>query len=64
MDERATTFDGNKPHPVAARVNEYLRGLPWVDAVGSRMRDGGHVFHIEAFVIPADGRTPSLDKLE
>ena len=64
MDERATTFDDKKPHPVAARVNDYLRGLPWVDAVGSRMRDEGHVFHIEAFVVPIDGRTPSLAELE
>lgn len=64
MDERATTFDDKKPHPAAARVNDCLRGLPWVAAVGSRMRDEGHVFHIEAFVVPTDGRSPSLEELE
>lgn len=64
MDERATTFDDRKPHPVAARVDDYLRALPWVAAAGSRMRDEGHVFHIEAFVVPVDGRIPSLDELE
>ena len=64
MDERATTFDDKKPHPVAARVDDYLRALPWVAAAGSRMRDEGHVFHIEAFVVPVDGRLPTLDELE
>jgi divalent metal cation (Fe/Co/Zn/Cd) transporter len=64
MDERATTFDDRKPHPVAGQVDDYLRGLPWVADVGSRMRDEGHVFHIEAFVVPVDGTTPSLDQLE
>ena len=64
MDERATTFDDRKPHPVAAKDDEYLRALPWVDDVGSRVRDEGHVFHIEAFVVPVEGRMPTLDMLE
>ncbi|WP_291044150.1 cation diffusion facilitator family transporter [Herbiconiux sp.] len=64
MDARATTFDDKKPHPVAAQVDEYLRGLPWVAEAGCRVRDEGHVFHIEAFVVPVDGETPSLDTLE
>jgi divalent metal cation (Fe/Co/Zn/Cd) transporter len=64
MDARATTFDDKQPHPVAAQVDEYLRGLRWVDAAGSRVRDEGHVFHIEAFVVPHRRRMPSLDDLE
>jgi cation diffusion facilitator family transporter len=64
MDARATTFDDKKPHPVAARVDEYLRDLPWVADAGCRVRDEGHVFHIEAFVVPVDGEMPSLDTLE
>jgi cation diffusion facilitator family transporter len=64
MDERATTFDDKKPHPVAALVGDHLRSLPWVADAGVRMRDEGHVFHIEAFVVPAEGRMPSLDTLE
>ena len=28
------------------------------------MRDQGHVFHVESFVRPVSGRTPSTDQLE
>lgn len=55
MDTRATTFDDHSPHPLAGEVNRYLLGLPWVAAAGTRMRDQGHVFHVEAFVVPVDG---------
>jgi cation diffusion facilitator family transporter len=64
MDERATTFDDKKPHPVGQKVEEYLRGLPWVAAAGCRTRDEGHVFHIEAFIVPRHGHSPSMKKLE
>jgi len=64
MDERATTFDDKKPHPVASEVEEYLRRLRWVREVGCPVRDEGHVFHIEAFIVPAGRRSPSLKRLE
>lgn len=64
MDERATTFDDKKPHPVGREVETYLRGLPWVAAAGCRTRDEGHVFHIEAFIVPSGKRPPSLKELE
>lgn len=64
MDERATTFDDKKAHPIAEQVERYLAGLPWVEAVGCRVRDQGHVFHIEAFIVPPEGTTPSIDQLE
>jgi len=64
MDERATTFDEKKPHPLTAEVEDYLRGLHWVAEAGCRTRDEGHVFHIEAFVVPRKRRLPSLDALE
>lgn len=64
MDERATTFDDKKPHPVGREVEKYLRGLPWVAEAGCRTRDEGHVFHIEAFVVPREGQPPSMDHLE
>lgn len=63
MDERATTFDDKKPHPVGRQVEDYLRSLPWVADVGCRTRDEGHVFHIEAFIVPRHGRPPSMKKL-
>ena len=64
MDERATTFDETKPHPLTAEVEDYLRGLNWVAEAGCRTRDEGHVFHIEAFVVPRKRRLPSLEALE
>ena len=63
MDTRATTFDEGHPHPDAGRVDEYLAALPWVGDVASRVRDQGQFFHVEAFVVPAAGRMPSLGEL-
>jgi cation diffusion facilitator family transporter len=64
MDERAMTFDDKKPHPVSRQVEAYLKGLRWVKDAGCRVRDEGHVFHIEAFIVPVGNRTPSLKRLE
>lgn len=64
MDERATTFDDKKPHPVGREVEEYLRSLSWVKAAGCRVRDEGHVFHIEAFIVPRRRRGPSMQVLK
>jgi divalent metal cation (Fe/Co/Zn/Cd) transporter len=64
MDERATTYDNKKPHPVAQQIVDHLRGVGWVADAGIRMRDEGHVFHVEAFVVPRDGEVPTLDMLE
>ncbi|MCW4386643.1 cation diffusion facilitator family transporter [Salinibacterium sp. SYSU T00001] len=63
MDERAKTFDDRRPHPVAGEVQDYLRGLAWVKDAGVRVRDEGHVFHVEAFIVPRFGRAPSLKHL-
>lgn len=63
MDTRATTFDDDAPHPVTAQVDDYLRSLPWVREVGSRVRDQGHVFHVESFVVPRQGMEPSIAQL-
>lgn len=52
MDTRAVTFDDKRPHPVIEQINSFLGGLDWVEAAGSRIRDEGHVFHAEAFVVP------------
>lgn len=63
IDSRATNVDDGEPHHDAARVDEHLRSLPWVERAGSRVRDQGHVFHVEAFVVPKRGRMPTLDEL-
>jgi cation diffusion facilitator family transporter len=52
MDQRARTFDSKEPHPLVDQVDEVLRRLPWVAESRTRVRDQGHVFHVEAFVRP------------
>jgi cation diffusion facilitator family transporter len=63
MDTRATTFDDGEPHPDAAKIDDHLRGLTWVGEAGSRVRDQGHVFHVESFVVPRRGMSPTLEQL-
>ena len=65
MDARPTTFDNARPHPVPHDVVRYLRGLDWVSDAGVRARDQGHVFHVEAFVVPRSAlQMPSVDVLD
>ena len=63
MDQRARTYDDSGPHPLTREVDDLLASLPWVRASRSRVRDQGHVFHVEAFISPV-GPTPSLDELD
>jgi cation diffusion facilitator family transporter len=63
MDARAETYDGQDPHPLVAAIEERLAAQPWVADAGSRVRDQGHVFHVEAFVVPRPGYTPTLADL-
>ena len=63
MDARATTVEGDERHPLVGKLDAYLAGLPWVAEAGSRVRDEGHVFHVEAFVVPKSGQMPGLAEL-
>ncbi|PTT66542.1 cation diffusion facilitator family transporter [Arthrobacter sp. HMWF013] len=63
MDKRARTYDDAEPHPVGRQLDEYLQGLDWVDTAQSRIRDEGHVFHVESFIVPA-GPMPRVEQLE
>ncbi|WBU37020.1 cation diffusion facilitator family transporter [Homoserinibacter sp. YIM 151385] len=64
MDSRAKTFDDAEPHPLGREIDKTLRAIDWVGDAASRVRDEGHVFHVESFVIPAGGRMPTLAQLE
>lgn len=64
IDTQAHTVDDSAPDPLNRRFDIYLKGLPWVSEAASRIRDEGHVFHIESFVVPAEGRLPSLKMME
>lgn len=62
-DVQARTFDDSGPHPAIEQVERYFLGLPWVERVWVRMRDMGHVFHTEVFVVPTDPHRLDLDEL-
>jgi cation diffusion facilitator family transporter len=53
MDERAQTYDGDDPHPLVQEVDDAVGRHAWVDRTRSRIRDEGHVFHVEVFVVPS-----------
>jgi cation diffusion facilitator family transporter len=55
MDQAASTYDGEQPHPVIARMEAALRECDWVREARVRVREEGHVFHAEAFVAPEGG---------
>jgi len=63
IDTRARTYDDEAPHPISDRIDDYLTALPWTAAAKSRVRDEGHVFHVESFVVPVAGTMPSLDDI-
>jgi divalent metal cation (Fe/Co/Zn/Cd) transporter len=58
MDSRPTTVDHAAVDELPEQVESLLRDLDWVDDVQVRMREEGHVFYGEAFVVPR-----SLDDL-
>lgn len=64
MDARATTVEGDEPHPLVGELERRLAAADWVAGTGVRVRDQGHVFHVECFAVPRDGRSPDLGTLE
>jgi cation diffusion facilitator family transporter len=51
MDEVPKTVDRSEPSHVPKRVEERLRQFPWIEDVRVRMREEGHVYFGEAFVV-------------
>lgn len=64
MDARATTVDGSGPDPLREQITNHLWSLDWVAEAAARVRDDGHVYHIEAFVVPVGDLPPSMGHLE
>jgi divalent metal cation (Fe/Co/Zn/Cd) transporter len=56
LDETPKVIDGSAREGLPERVRGYLKDLPWVADADVRLRDGGHAFTGEAFVVPRDGR--------
>lgn len=63
-DTRATVYDDSKPDPVGSQIDAYLQSLSWVKEARSRVRDEGHVFHVESFVVPRKWSRTSLRRIE
>jgi cation diffusion facilitator family transporter len=55
MDKRPTTVD-DQIDPLPARVENELRTQAWVKDVRARLREEGHVYFGEVFVVPSTGQ--------
>jgi cation diffusion facilitator family transporter len=51
MDEAPRTVDRSETDPLPDRIAAYLRSLPWIEDARVRMREEGHVYFGEAFVV-------------
>ena len=51
-DSRARDLEGTGPHPLISEVEHCAQTTDWVEQAGARVRDEGHVFHVELFVVP------------
>lgn len=63
-DARPTGIDGTDPHPLIGEIDTALDTVTWADDHGARVRDQGHVFHVEAFLVPSGGQQVSVDMLD
>jgi cation diffusion facilitator family transporter len=52
MDERARTYDSRSPHPLIEDMARALEECEWIREAFVRVREEGHVFHAEVFVVP------------
>ncbi|WP_221584258.1 cation diffusion facilitator family transporter [Microbacterium sp. G2-8] len=61
-DARARTFDEKEPHPLLDEIEDAARAVSWVADARARVRDEGHVFHVEVFVIAIDGEQARAER--
>jgi divalent metal cation (Fe/Co/Zn/Cd) transporter len=58
-DVEARTFDDREVHPLVGRLEDIASAQDWTREAVVRVRDEGHVFHVECFVVPSDPADPS-----
>ncbi|MGM7667015.1 cation diffusion facilitator family transporter [Microbacterium sp. A93] len=63
-DTRARTIKGDQEHPLIYQAEDHANSKDWVRRAGARVRDQGHVFHMEMFVVPEPGATVNLERLQ
>ncbi len=64
LDARATPIDTMEAHPVIQQQADVARAADWVDRAAVRVRDMGHVFHSEVFVVPVADHQPHVAEIE
>lgn len=64
LDASPTKIRSRTPEPVIATLESCATGTPWVNKATVRVRDQGHVFHSEIFVVPRAGANPTVDQLD
>ena len=62
IDKRPTLVDKDQDDPLTARLETELEKLDWVKEARVRLREEGHVYFGEAFVIPNDEQ-PLTDRI-
>lgn len=62
-DAEARTYDDSEPHPLTRQIEVRAGQEQWVGEVAARVRDQGHVFHAEVFVVPRPGTEPALQQI-
>ena len=63
MDRRPVKVESREPHEVPEKIRHALERLDWVKAADVRLREEGHVFTGEAYVVPKD-ESNITDKLK
>lgn len=63
LDTRALTFD-EEEHPLIGEAEDLARGTAWVADAEARVRDQGHVLHVEMLVVPEPGHDPTMIELD
>lgn len=62
-DAEARTYDEAEPHPLTRQIELRAQQEHWVGEARARVRDEGHVFHAEVFVVPAEATTPTVEQI-
>lgn len=61
-DARATRYDNSAFHPLTYDAEKLARETGWVLQARARIRDQGHIFHTEMFVVPVSDYVPTLEE--
>jgi len=62
-DAEARTYDDAEPHPLTREIEVRAEQEHWIGEARARVRDEGHVFHAEVFVVPAEATTPTVQQM-